>query len=121
MMVAFAGFCAPAQGDVAWRSVRAADLRALFVDHEMADGTHYAYQFRGDGSFTGVSMGRTVRGVWRIADGEFCWTQKRRAAEEECFEVQRSGDSIRLLRDGYEALAAKLTPAKLKQELGAPR
>ena len=119
--VAFAGFCAPAQADMAWRSVRAADLRALFVDHELADGTHYAYQFHGDGTFTGVSMGRTVGGVWRISDGEFCWTQKRRAAEEECFEVQRSGNSVRLLRDGYEALAAKLTPVKLKPGLETPR
>ena len=112
LLVAFAGFYAPAQADVAWRSVRAADLRTLFVDHELADGTHYAYQFHGDGTFTGVSMGRTVRGVWRIADSEFCWTQKGHAAEEQCFEVLRSGDSVRLLRDGVEALAAKLTPVK---------
>jgi hypothetical protein len=121
LLVAFAGSLASSQADVAWRTVRAPDLRAMFVDHELADGIHYAYQFRGDGTFTDVSMSRTVRGVWRISDGEFCWTQKRRAAEEECFEVQRSGDSIRLLRDGYEALAAKLTPVKLKPDLEAPR
>jgi len=121
LLVAFLAFFASAQADMAWRRVRAVDLHALFVDHELADGIHYAYQLRGDGTFTGFSMGKAARGTWRIADGEFCWTQKRRAAEEECFEVQRSGDSVRLLRHGYEALAAKLSPVKLKPELEAPR
>ena len=103
---------APAQAEVGWRSVRGADLHALFVDHELADGVHYAYQFRRDGTFTGFSMGKAIRGTWRIADDEFCWTQARRAAEEECFDVERSGTSIRLLRDGYEAFSAALTPVK---------
>ena len=93
----------------------------MFIDHELADGIHYSYQFRGDGTFTGVSMGKDVRGTWRIFNGEFCWTQKRRAAEEECFEVQRGSDSIRLLRDGYEAFTAKLTPVKLKPDVEPSR
>jgi hypothetical protein len=36
-----------AQADVPWSSVHRAELRAIFVDHELADGVHYAYQFRG--------------------------------------------------------------------------
>ena len=35
-----------AEADISWRSVRGADLRGMFVDHELADGVHYAYQFR---------------------------------------------------------------------------
>ena len=121
LLVAFAIVCSPVQAQAAWRSIRGADLRTVFVDHELADGVHYAYQFRSDGTFTGVSMGKDVRGTWRVEGDEFCWTQKRRAAAEECFEVQRSGGSIRLLRDGYEAFVAKLTPVKLQPEVERQR
>lgn len=108
----------PAQAEVAWRSVRGADVRALFVDHELADGVHYAYQFRSDGTFTGFSMGRAIRGTRRISGNEFCWTQQRGTAAEECFEVEGSGSSVRLTRDGCEAFAATLTPAKSQPAVG---
>ncbi len=112
-------FWTPAQGEPSWRSVRGADLHALFVDHELADGVHYAYQFRSDGTFTGFSMGKAMRGTWRIAGDEFCWTQARRAAAEECFDVERSGTSVRLLRDRYEVFSAALTPVKRPSKEGS--
>jgi len=94
----------------------------LFVDHELADGAHYAYQFHGDGTFNGFSMGKAAGGTWRIEGNEFCWTQKRRDSVEECFEVERSGTSVRLLRDGVEVLSAKVTPvAKLQPPAEVPR
>jgi len=114
-------FFTPAQGELSWRSVRSADLHALFVDHELADGVHYAYQFRSDGTFTGFNMGKAIRGTWRVAGDEFCWTESRRAAEEECFDVERSGSSIRLLRDGYVAFSAALTLVKRPSSERSPR
>ena len=119
LLATFIVLFAPAQAEVGWRGVRGADLHALFVDHELADGVHYAYQFRSNGTFTGFSMGKAIRGTWRIADDEFCWTQARRAATEECFDVERSGTSIRLLRDGYEAFSAALTPVKRPSKEGS--
>ena len=121
LLAALVVFVTPAQGELSWRSVRGADLPALFVDHELADGVHYAYQFRSDGTFTGSSMGKAIRGTWRIAGDEFCWTQPRRAAAEECLDVERSGSSIRLLRDGYEAFSAALTPVKRPSREGSPQ
>ena len=99
----------PLQGEVAWQSVRGAQVRSLFGDHELADGVHFAYQFHPDGSFTGVSMGKAVRGTWDVAGDEFCWTQARRKAEEECFEVERNGQSVRLLRDGVVVFSCCLS------------
>src|SRR5437870_3398514 len=93
----------------AWRSVRGAELRALFVDHELADGVHYAYRFRSDGKFSGFNMVKQVSGAWRASGDEFCWTLARRAAEE-CFQIELRGRSVRLLRDGYEAFSATVTP-----------
>jgi len=119
LLAAMVVFCTPAQGEPSWRSVRGADLHALFVDHELADGVHYAYQFRSDGTFTGFNMGKGIRGTWRVAGDEFCWTQSRRAAAEECFDVERSDSSIRLLRDGYEAFSAALTPVKRPSKEGS--
>lgn len=119
LLAAMVVFWTPAQGELSWRSVRGADLHALFVDHELADGVHYAYQFRSDGTFTGFSMGKAMRGTWRIAGDEFCWTQARRAAAEECFDVERSGTSVRLLRDRYEVFSAALTPVKRPSKEGS--
>ena len=96
-------------------------MRAFFVDHELADGVHYAYQFRSDGTFTGFNMGKAIRGTWRLSGKEFCWTRTKRAAEEECFEVKRRDKSVRFLRDGYESLSGTLTPTKRQPELEAPR
>jgi len=121
LLLALIILCSPVQPEVSWRNVRGTDLPALFADHELADGVHYAYQFRADGTFTGFNMGKPVQGSWRVSGDEFCWTQKRRAATEECFEVERSGGYIHLVRDGYQVLAAKLTPPKLQPKAEAPR
>jgi hypothetical protein len=104
-----------------WKSVRGADLQAVFIDHELADGVHYAYQFRGDGTFTGFNMGREIHGTWHLAGSEFCWTQRKSAPAEECFEVERRGSQIRFLRDGYEAFSGNLSVLKAQQPAGQPR
>ncbi|TMH18694.1 MAG: hypothetical protein E6H64_13485 [Betaproteobacteria bacterium] len=121
MLAAMVVLFTPAQGELSWRKVHGPDLRALFVDHELADGVHYAYQFRSDGTLTGFNMGKAIRGTWRIASDEFCWTQARRAAAAECFDVERSGSSIRLLHDGYDAFSAALTPVKCPSREGSPQ
>jgi hypothetical protein len=99
-----------AQGDLTWRGVRGPELKALFSDHELADGVHYAYRFDKDGTVSGFSMGKKVSGTWRISGNEFCWTLARRRTAEECYQVEAQGRSVRLLRDGYEALTATVTP-----------
>jgi hypothetical protein len=33
---------AHAQAGAVWKGVRGAELRAMFIDHELADGVHYA-------------------------------------------------------------------------------
>lgn len=110
-----------AQAEVLWRSVRNVDLHAMFVDHELADGVHYAFQFRADGTFTGFNMGKEIRGTWRLAENEFCWTTRKSARTEECFEVERRGNEIRLLRDSYEAFSGRLSPLKEQVPAGVKR
>ena len=100
------------QADVPWRTVRGADLRAMFIDHELGDGVHYAYQFRGDGALTGFAMGKEIHGTWM---------QRKFTAVEECFEVERRGNQIRFLRDGYEALSGNLSPIKAQVPTRVPR
>lgn len=109
-----------AQADVGWRTVRGAEVRGLFVDHELADGVHYIYQFRGDDTFTGFNMGRAIGGTWRLAGNEFCWTQRKSTAEE-CFEIERRSNEIRLPRDGDKVLSGTLSPLKPQVPTGAPR
>jgi hypothetical protein len=112
---------AHAQAGVVCKSVRGAELRAMLVDHELADGVHYAHQFRRNGTFAGFNMGREIRGTWRLAGNEFCWTQRRSAPAEECFEVERRGSEIRFLRDGYEAFSGNSSPLKAQLHIGEPR
>jgi len=113
--------CTHASADVPWRSVRAADLRAVFVDHEVADGVHYAYQFRGDGTFAGFNMGKEIRGTWHPVGNRFCWIQRKSIAVEECFAVQRRGDEIRFLRDGYETFSGNLSEINAQPPTGKLR
>ena len=110
-----------AQADAVWRSVRGADLRSTFVDHELADGVHFAYQFRGDGTFAGFAMGKEIHGTWRLAGNEFCWMQRKFTAVEECFEVERRGSEIRFLRDGYAAFSGNLSALGTQVPAGIPR
>ena len=110
-----------AQADVRWRSVRAAELPSIFIDHELADGVHYAYQFRADGTFTCFAMGKEIRGAWHLTGNEFCWTQRKSTPVEECFEVERRDNQIRFLRGGSEAFSGSLSPLKAQVPTGAPR
>jgi len=98
-----------------------AQLKCAPIDHELADGVHYAYQFRSDGMFTGFNTGNPVDGAWRIDGNECCWIAKRRNVQEECFEVKRGDHSVRLLRDGYEALRGKLSPVASQRDERLPR
>lgn len=111
---------AHAQASVVWKSVRGAELRAMFIDHELADDVHYAYQFRGDGTFTGFNMGREIHGTWR-SGSEFCWTQRKSTSAEECFEVESRGSQIRFVRDSYEAFSGNLSPLKAQDPNGQLR
>ena len=112
---------AHANADVLWRSVRGAEVRGIFIDHELADGVHYAYQFRSNGTFTGFAMGKEIHGTWRVAGNEFCWTQRKAAPVEECFEIERRDSEIRFLRDSYEAFSGNLSPLKAQVPTGGPR
>lgn len=112
LLVAVLVGVAQAQAGVVWKSVRGVELRVVFIDHELADGVHYAYQFRGNGTFTGFNMGKEIQGTWRSAGSDFCWRQRKSAPAEECFEVKRRGSQIRFLQDGYEAFSGNLSPLK---------
>jgi hypothetical protein len=97
------------------------ELRAIFVDHELADGVHYAYQFRGNGTFTGFNIGREIHGTWRLDGNEFCWTQRKATPVEECFEVERRGSEVRFLRDSYEGFSGNMSPHKARVPTGEQR
>jgi len=95
-----------------WRAVEGASVQKLFADRELGDGTHYSYSFRHDGTFVGFEMGKDVRGTWRSTERQICWTWTKPRGAEECYEVQRSGNDVRLFRRGYEALSGTLTPLR---------
>src|SRR5262252_3492157 len=95
-----------------WRAVERASVQKLFADRELGDGTHYSYSFRHDGTFVGFEMGKDVRGTWRTTDRQVCWTWTKPRGAEECYEVQRSGNDVRLFRHGYEALSGTLNPLR---------
>lgn len=86
-----------------WKSLKGSELKLLFAGKELGDDQHYAYRFSADGRFAGVEMGRDVRGTWRVAAQEVCWTWIRPRGVEECYAVQRDGNAVRLLRNGAEA------------------
>lgn len=95
-----------------WRNVSGAALAALFSDKEFADGVHFAYQFKADGSFTGTEMSKTASGSWRVSKDEFCWKWLRPPGPDECYEVQRDDTHVRLLINGSEAWYGTLTPLR---------
>ena len=98
----------------AWHAVRGSELRSVFVDHELADGVHYAYQFHADGTFIGFNMGKAISGNWRTVPDTFCWTWVRPAVAEECFTVERNSANFRFVRDGTEIFTGTLAPAKVQ-------
>ena len=77
-------------------------LRELFAEHEFGDDVHFAYRFRGDGTFSGTEMGKDVRGTWRLGDRGICWTWTRPRGAEECYVARRNGAEISLFRNGVE-------------------
>src|SRR5437899_2883532 len=77
LLLAVLAGIASVRAEVPWQNVRGAGLRDMFIDHELADGAHYAYQFRGNGTFTGFNIGKEIHGTWRLAENEFCWTQRK--------------------------------------------
>lgn len=101
--------CAAGQ-DAQWRPVRGQSLRELFADQDLGDGVHYAYQFHRDGRLVGMNMGKLEHGTWKLSSSELCYRWERRKAEEECYEVRRLGNSVRMFRDGYEAFSGTLSP-----------
>ena len=98
--------------EAAWKTVRGKALHGLFADHELGDGVHYTYRFRADGTFAGTEMAKDVRGTWRVASGEICWTWIRPRGAEECYVARRNGAEVSLLRDGSEQWYGKLKPLR---------
>ena len=121
LLLAVLAGSASVRAEVPRQNMQGADLRDVFIDHELGDGVHYAYQFRGNGTFTGFNMGKEIHGTWRLAENEFCWTRRKSMAVEECFEVERRGNEMRLLRDGYEAFSGKLSLLKAQAPTGESR
>jgi hypothetical protein len=107
--LALACSAANAQG---WMPVKGSQIFPLFAGRELGDGAHFAYQFASDRSFAGTEMGKDVQGRWRVDGERMCWKWTRPASAEECYEVQRNGVELRLLRDGYEAWSGQLGPAR---------
>lgn len=101
-------------GEPNWHPVRDGDIQRLFSGREFGDGAHFSYRFRSNGTFAGTEMGRNVRGRWRTTARQFCWTNPPGA--EECYEVESSGENVRLLRYGSEASFGTLSPIKAEDK-----
>ena len=94
-------------------------LRALFAEREFGDDVHFAYRFRGDGTFSGTEMGKNVIGTWRLSGREICWTWTRPPGAEECYVVRRNGAEVSLFRNGVEQWYGVLKP--LQATLGGSK
>ena len=82
----------------------------MFAEHEFADGVHFAYQFRADGTFSGTEMAKDARGTWRLSGREICWTWTRPRGAEECYVARGNGAEISLFRNGFEQWYGTLKP-----------
>lgn len=107
---------AVAGSDGQWRPVRGKALQEMFADQDLGDGVHFAYQFHRDGRLDGMNMGRPERGAWKVVSSDLCYAWNRRKSEEECYEVRRRGNEVRMFRDGYEAFSGSLTPLTPQQK-----
>ncbi len=103
--------CAHAHGEN-WQPVKGRALRALFPGKELGDGVHFAYRFAADGTYSGTEMGTDVQGRWRIRRNQACLATTQPKAEEDCYEVERDGAEIRMLKYGSEAWSGRLSPAE---------
>jgi hypothetical protein len=92
-----------------WRPMRGSELQRLLSDREFSDGAHFSYRFRNDGTFLGVDLGANVQGTWTTHRGQFCWSRTKPVEGEECYEVESSGENVRFLRFGSEAIFGTLS------------
>ncbi len=111
-LIVLASITGSAAAQEHWRDVRGAALTAMFSNKEFADGVHFAYQFRANGSFTGTEMSKDVSGSWRVRKDAFCWKWLRPTGPNECYEVQQDGPHVRLLINGSEAWYGTLEPLR---------
>ena len=95
-----------------WQPVKGAAIKSFFADKEFADGVHFAYQFKANGTFTGTEMTKTVSGTWRVERDEFCWKWLRPPGAEECYQVQRDAQHVRLIVNRSEAWYGTLEPLR---------
>jgi len=86
-----------------WRAVSGSALTTLFADKEFADGAHFAYRLKSDGTFTGTEMAKEVSGTWRVVGEQLCWSWERPPGPRECYDVQQDRANVRLLINGSEA------------------
>ena len=103
VVLVYAALAMPAASQEHWRTVKGAALGELFRDKEFADGVHFAYQFKADGTFSGTEMAKAVSGSWRVRQNQFCWAWLRPPGPHECYEVQQEGQHVRLLINDAEA------------------
>jgi hypothetical protein len=95
-----------------WMTVSGNALRGLVAGKELGDGTHFAYAFGANGTFSGVEMGKDVRGSWRTTIREICMRWTRPSSAEECYVVRQKGHEISFMRDGVEAWSGNLKPSR---------
>lgn len=95
-----------------WRDVKGAALRRLFSGKEFADGVHFAYQFKANGTFSGTEMSKSVSGTWRVEGADFCWKWIRPTGMQECYRVQQDGAHVRLIVNRSEAWYGTLEPLR---------
>jgi hypothetical protein len=90
-----------------WKPVKGEALKTLIAGREFGDSAHFSYRFSLDGKFSGVELGKDVRGLWRVNGDELCWKWTRPPGAEECYEVQKDGAATRLMLNGSEARYGK--------------
>jgi hypothetical protein len=100
--------------NVEWPLVAGPELHRLFEQHELGDGTHYAYRFNRDGSFTGTELTRPVRGTWRTTPHYLCWSWISPAGAEECYEVRHLHNDVRMYRGGRQTNDGTLRPLAVR-------
>lgn len=106
LAVAFGAMAA----DKGWVGLGGEALSRAFADQDLGDGVHFAYQFLADGELRGMNMGKAAHGRWRVAGNRLCWRWAKSPQPEECHEVRRHGQAVRLFIDGQEVLSGSLTP-----------
>ncbi|WP_295009016.1 hypothetical protein [uncultured Dechloromonas sp.] len=99
-----------AAADKGWASLRGEALSRAFADQDLGDGVHFAYQFGADGELRGMNMGKAAQGRWRVSGNRLCWRWAKSREPEECHEVRRQGQAVRLFMDGQEVLSGNLAP-----------